>query len=316
MDLSPAQQDVLDLLGAPKSERPTFDAELRHELRAELEHQVTTAVDSLDPGPPPGAPGGKDPLFVNKHALASIHGCEAKYLADGDEPFQWTPPLARGTIAHKAIELSVTWKGQISPLGLVEEAIARLENGTDGLADWLQTMSESDGAELRAVANVRVAAFLELFPPLQRNWIPVPEAKMRAELAEQRVIVAGRADLTLGRADGTTAGKVVVDFKTGGFNAVHTDDLRLYALLDALRLGTPPRLLANVYLESGELRTEQVSEDLLWTAVHRTADGVTRLLALHTGKAAPERRAGPPCRWCSLADGCTEGKEYLTGQDA
>jgi hypothetical protein len=309
MDLSPAQQDVLDLLGAPKADRPTFDAALRHELRAELEHQITTAVDSLDPD-------GKDQLFVNKHALASIHGCEAKYLADGDEPFVWTPQLARGTVAHKAIELSVTWKGQISPLDLVEEAIARLENGTDGLADWLQTMSESDGAELRSVANQRVAAFLEIFPPLQRNWIPVPEAKMRAELADQRVIVQGRADLTLGRAHGTTAGKVVIDFKTGGFNAAHTDDLRLYALLDALRLGTPPRLLANAYLETGELRTEAVSEDLLWSAVHRTADGITRVLALRTGKAEPIRRPGPPCRWCSLADDCEPGRQYLSGEDA
>lgn len=307
MELNPQQQDVLDLLGAPKSERPTFDAGLRHELRAELEEQLAPVVAAL--------PDTDDSLFVSKHALASIHGCEAKYLADDEVPFAWSPPLAQGTIAHKAIELSVTWKGQISPLDLVEEAVARLSNGTNGLADWLQTVTEAEAAEIRMVANARVAQFLELFPPLQRNWIPVPEAKMRAELADQRVVLSGRADLTLGRADGTTAGKVVIDFKTGGFQPAHADDLRLYALLDTLRIGTPPRLLASSYLESGRLQVERVTEDTLWSAVHRTADGVARLLELRSGGAEPIRRPGPACQWCPISDDCEPGQAYLTGQD-
>ena len=36
-ELNPAQREVVELLGAPESERPRFDAGLRHELRAELE---------------------------------------------------------------------------------------------------------------------------------------------------------------------------------------------------------------------------------------------------------------------------------------
>jgi hypothetical protein len=79
----------------------------------------------------------------------------------------------------------------------------------------------------------------------------VLEGKVRAELFDARVVLSGKTDLALGQADGTTAGKVLIDFKTGGFSPAHIDDLRFYALLETLKIGTPPRLLASYYLEAG-----------------------------------------------------------------
>ena len=56
---------------------------------------------------------------------------------------------------------------------------------------------------------------------------------MRAELCGGRVVLSGKADLTLGQPEGTGAGKVIIDLKTGGFAPVHREDLRFYALLEA-----------------------------------------------------------------------------------
>ena len=65
-------------------------------------------------------------LWVSKHLLSSVHGCEGMFLAQDDEAFAWTPQTARGTVAHKAIELSMSWRGDPAASELVDEGLARL----------------------------------------------------------------------------------------------------------------------------------------------------------------------------------------------
>jgi hypothetical protein len=303
--MNPAQQDLLELLGAPASERPVFDAGLRHELRAELEEALRPVADELGPD---------ESLWVAKHTLTSVHCCEGKHLAQKDEVFVWTPALARGSVVHKAVELSVHWRGELVPLDLVDKAMARLAADDKAVSDWLRTCDESDRAELRSVAGERVTAFLECFPPLSSRWIPVTEGRLRAELLGGRVVLQGRTDLTLGRADGTRAGKVVIDLKTGGFSPAHVDDLRFYALVDTLRIGTPPRLTASYYLDQARAHPEPVTEEVLHAAVARTADGVRKAHELSAGR-PPVLRAGPPCRWCVALPGCETGRRHLGDDD-
>lgn len=302
--LNPAQQQLLDLLGASPGSRPVFDAAVAAELGADLEHELA-AVAAL-------VPDG-DPLYVSKQHLTQVHSCEAHLLAERDQPFTWSVPRARGKVAHKAIELLISWRGSPTPAGLVDEAIARLTEGVDGLADWLQTRSEGDLAELRGEATQRVTAFMECFPPLKPQWRPVPEAPLRAELFDGRIVLSGRVDLSLGQPQGLVAGKVLIDLKTGGSNPSHVDDLRFYALLDTLRLGTPPRLLASYYLDRGQAHVEHVTTDLLRAAARRTADGVRRVVELVHGEAAAGRRPGSSCRWCPAFDDCAEGRAHLAG---
>ncbi|MCU0311344.1 MAG: PD-(D/E)XK nuclease family protein [Acidimicrobiales bacterium] len=299
--LSPAQHDLVELLGAPAGERPVFDAELRHELRAELEQGLADVAAGLDPG---------DPLWVSKHTLSSVHGCEGRHLAEAGAPFAWSPALARGTIVHKAVELSVHWRGELVPLDLVDEAVERLAADDKPISDWLRTCSEGDRAELRSVAGERVTSFLECFPPLPARWVPVTEGRLRADLLGGRVVLSGRTDLTLGKADGTRAGKVVIDLKTGGFSPTHTDDLRFYALVDTLRLGTPPRLVASYYLDAARAQPEAVTEEVLRAAVARTVDGVRTIRELAGGR-EPVLRPGPPCRWCPALPTCATGRAHL-----
>ena len=50
--------------------------------------------------------------------------CEAKWAAPDD--FAWSAAKAKGQVAHKAIQLSIHWRGEIVPITVVDEAIARL----------------------------------------------------------------------------------------------------------------------------------------------------------------------------------------------
>jgi len=306
MPLNPAQQEVLDLLGAPPEARPTFSASLRDTLQADLEDGLRDLLPELDPA---------DPLFISKHTLSTVHGCEARYMAEREIPFAWSVPLARGSVAHKAIELSIHWRGRPDPLQLVDESIARLSEGTDGLGDWLATCSELERAELRALANERVATFLECFPPIRSSWVPVTEGRLRTELLGGRVILAGRTDLALGRPEGTTARKVIIDLKTGSFSAAHLDDLRFYALVETLRLGTPPRLMASYYLDAGRAQPEAVTEGVLRAAAARTVDGARTLHELTVGTRAPTAKPGPMCRWCPALSTCQVGQAHLGTDD-
>jgi hypothetical protein len=88
-------------------------------------------------------------------------------------------------------------------------------------------------------------------------------------------------------------------------------DLRFYALIDTIRIGTPPRMLATSYLDSGRLWTEDVTTDLLHATVDRVVDAAGRIATLEAEERDPVKRPGVPCRWCSIQTECDEGTAYL-----
>ncbi|HEY9556223.1 MAG TPA: PD-(D/E)XK nuclease family protein, partial [Acidimicrobiales bacterium] len=214
--LTPAQQEVLEALGARPHERPEFDPRLRAELREELQDRLAPVAAQVPEG---------QSLWLSKHLLSTVHGCEGQFLASEEEEFAWSPSTARGAVSHKAIELSIGWRGDPAPGDLVEEAIARLIHSTDSVGTYLQALGEGERAELHGEAVERTAKFLECFPPLEARWRPVAESRLRADLCNDKVVLSGKVDLTVGRADGLRAGKVLIDLKTGGFAPAHRDDL-------------------------------------------------------------------------------------------
>ncbi len=303
--LNPAQEALLNALRATLDERPTFDPGLRDELRSDLEGRLAGLVPMLDTL-------GIEQLWVAKHQLSAVAGCEVRFLAEEDAGFgDWTVPKARGSVSHRAIELSMHVRGAPVPEELVDEAIARLTESDGSLGDWLQTITEADRADLRGEAVDRVSSFLELWPPLQARWRPRSESKVGADLLDTRVHLAGKVDLAVGYADGMRAGKVLVDLKTGGFSPTHLDDLRFYALVETLRVGVPPRRVATHYLDTGRLVPEDVTEATLAAASRRVGEGVRRWLELRGPDASPVTKPGPACRWCPLVDGCDTGKAFL-----
>lgn len=301
--LNPAQQQVLDELGS--TDRPSFRDDLRDHLRHELESNLADLAGAVE----------EPPLFVSKRKLSLIHGCEARFLADEASDFEWSVPAARGTVAHKAIELLIGRRGHPTPLDLVDDAMARLEADQRGIGDFIAALTEAERADLVTSVNDFVAAFMDSFPPIRRQWVPVSESRVRADLCDDQLALQGAVDLTLGRARGSEAGKVLIDLKTGRPASSHIEDLRFYALLETLKVGTPPRLLVNYYLEAGQPRTEVVSEDLLWSTTARVIDAVEKLVGLLAGDREPSKQTSYGCNWCPALPTCDQGQRYVNRSD-
>ena len=294
--LSPAQLEVVDHLMALGGERPTFRRELRGELRALLETQI---ADLTRP------PGIADTTRVNKGGLSQLHACEAHFVSQAHSGFDWNARNARGTVVHKALELSVSFGDSAPPPGaLVEHALASLKADDRSLSDWLNEADPFDVAELRAAANETVAKFFECWPPLLRAWSPRSETTIATDLCGDTVRLTARVDLVLGTGNGMEARALVVDLKTGEPRANHLDDLRFYALVHTLRLGVPPFRVASYYLDTATFHAEDVTEDLLVGAARRVAEACRRILELEAGLRAPTITPGPQCSWCQLNDSC------------
>jgi len=303
---NPAQQAVIALLGRPEVS-PTFAAGLADELREEMEGALEPITHHLT---------AADPLWVSKHALTTVHGCEAHHVESARQRFDWTVPAARGTVAHKAIELSVHWQGEAAPMDLVDEALARLvDDDRQGIQHFLAGLGPGDRAELRGLAVDLVSSFQECFPALRSAWIPVTESRVRVELCGGAIVLSGKTDLSLGRASGLAANKVIIDLKSGRPSLTHREDLRFYALLETVKLGVPPRQLASYYLDSGRAQPEEVTVAMLRSAVRRTIDGVTTMVDLRLGARPPRLQPGPTCRWCSLRTTCPEGLAVLARRE-
>ncbi len=302
--LTPAQQRALALLRRPV-EAPEPVGDLAERVRGLLEDGLGPLVDVVDP---------TRALWVSKHALSGLHSCEAAWLATRDT-FSWSVRSARGTVVHKAIELSVHWRGEPLPGVLVDEAVERLADADTTLAGFLGRLRESERAELTSMCVDLVAKFQECFPPLRPAFRPVTESRVRAELCEHRVVLAGAVDLSLGRAEGERPGKVLVDFKTGSVTTQHREDLRFYAVIETVRVGVPPRLVATLELDTGTVHHEVVTLAVLEAAARRVVDAVRRMAELVELGAEPLRRPGPRCRWCPLADTCEPGRTWLAHPD-
>ena len=301
MELSRAQQSVIDLLGRGADPVPLPDG-LIDELETELVDGLADIAVDLDPA---------DPLFVSKHALSSVHSCEAHYVV-GDGEFEWSVPAVRGTVAHRAIEVMIHYRGDPHPGDLVDESIARIVDEDFGAGRFVGGLREFDLAELRSFAVDKVAAFQETFPPLKAAWSPRTESRSRVELFDGRIVLSGKTDLTLGR----PPRKVIIDLKSGRASQTHREDLRFYALLEALKLRQAPRKLASYYLDEARTHPEDVTEGVLRAAALRTVDGVRKIAELTRLGREPRQRPGPQCRWCPLQTTCESARLSTSRDDA
>ncbi|MDQ1402832.1 MAG: hypothetical protein QOG03_1148 [Actinomycetota bacterium] len=299
--LTPAQDNVRRDLMAAGQPRPTFDDGLARSLRNQLTEATASIAERLE------LLGTE--LVVRKADLSRVHQCEGWSEAEQAEGFPgWTPARAKGTIAHKAVELSafIAEGHSRPPLELVDLAIDRtIQDGDDYTPrPWLLEASAVELGELRSGANDLVAKFLESFPPLKPKWRPRLESPVTLDLHNGTISLRSRVDLALGRAEGREAHVLLVDFKSGRAHAGHVDDLRFYALLETLRSGVPPFRVATYYLDAGTWSHEDIDIDILASATRRVVAGVTKLAELRMGERAPTLTAGAACGWCPARLGC------------
>jgi len=304
--LTPTQQRTLDLLRR-RGEPVIFDPELIEELTTQVTDAIATFTERIG-ADTLAAAGDRPVVFVNKGLLWRILGCEAHALIDDE--FAWSPSNAGGQIAHRAIQLGINWRGQPTPLELVDEALARTADENWSLGDWVAGLSEADRSDLRGGANERVTRFMECFPPLLPKFWPTTETGLRYPVAGP-IVMSGKVDLTIGRPSGREARKVIIDLKTGQPRPQHREDLRFYAVVETLRSGVPPRKLASYYLDAADAETEDVTEAILRSGTRRILDGINAIIELRHEGRPPLKRPGPTCNWCSLIDHCEQGQAHL-----
>jgi len=296
-ELNPMQRSVVDVLKKPAGWVP-LPLSVVDAVRDQIEKSLAPLAEKLTPD---------HPLFISKGGLTTVHGCETHYIASLDS-FEWTLTNARGTIMHKAVELSINWRGPVEPALLVDEALARLEDEEGrGPGEFIAQLSPGERAQLRSYAVDLFTKFEESFPPLKAAWRPVTESTARVELFGGRISLSTRVDLTLG----APGSKVIIDLKTGRIYANHREDLRFYALVEALRSGQPPRRLATYSLESARADVEEVSEGVLQAAVRRVVDGANAIYELTREEREPKLNPGAQCRWCPLGATCETGQQFL-----
>jgi hypothetical protein len=95
----------------------------------------------------------------------------------------------------------------------------------------------------------------------------------------------------------------VLELKGGQERPEQEDDVRFYALVMALTQGVPPFRVVNVNLRAGSCRVQEVTEDLLRSAVRRVADGAVSAAEVLQGR-EPRLHGGPWCRWCPRSQTC------------
>jgi len=296
-ELNPTQQAVVDVLGKPAGWVP-LPTTVVETLRIQLEESLAPLAEKLSP---------ERPLYISKSSLTTVHGCEAHFMASLDT-FEWTLMNVRGTVMHKAVELSINWRGPIEPAELVDEALARLEDEESrGPSEFIAQLSPGDRAQLRGYAVDLYTKFEESFPPLKASWRPVTESAARVELFGGAIFMSTRVDLTLGG----PGSKVIIDLKSGRIYSNHREDLRFYALVESLRSGQAPRRLATYSLESARADVEEVTEGVLQAAARRVVDGATAIYELTRENREPKLNPGPQCRWCPLKDSCEIGQQFL-----
>jgi hypothetical protein len=297
--LTPTQQRVLAALRV--GEPVVFPADEVAELRA----TATEAMEDLS------VQLAGESLAVFKGFVARVHGCEVLHLQPDD--FRWNAANAAGFVAHKAIELSLNWRGEPTPADVVDEAIARLADQNTSRGNFVAGLSDGEYADLRARAVDRTTKFLQQFPPLPRSAHPILESSVRWEAGTVELV--GKADLVVGKPMASESRRLIVDFKSGGTSPLHLHDLRFYALLETLSQRVPPRKLVTYYLDYADLEVEDVTIDLLHAALRRTVDAVERHLALTRGGAAPVKKESHACRWCPVLPQCEEGTAFLGRHD-
>jgi len=300
---TPVQLKTLAVLRR-SGEPVVFDPDLLADIRTEMH----IALDEFDERLRPN-----QQVFVNKHAIATVLDCEEFHVLPDD--FEWKPATAKGQVAHRAIQLTLSWRGEANPTDLVDEAMARLADEERGIGVWIAGLSPADEADLRGQSVERVTKFMESFPPLDKRSNPMTESAVRWP-NEGSIVLQGKVDLVMGRPSGDESRKVIIDLKTGRPSVRHRQDLGFYALLETLAKGVPPRKVATFYLDASEAQVEDVSERLLRTALRRTLDGINAIVELEAEGRPPVRRPGVTCRWCPLTDTCTDGQTYLAGQSS
>jgi hypothetical protein len=292
--------DLFGALCGRGGPRPTLDPSLIALLRARLEEAAAPAADLPD----------DVVVRVSKHAVERVRRCEARHLAElaGDDP-EPSAPLVRGRLLDAVFRQVVT-TGVIGADPVADAIAACVAEGDATIAAALEALPVAEQTEVRADVVERSLTLAARWPTIP------PEANLRTQersavrLAGGRVLLTSRPDVTFGRVIMAGSRVCLVEAKSGTLRPAHHNDLRFYALVEALRWGAPPLRASTYAMADGRVASLIPDDGELVAAADTAADAVRRLVRLAAGD-APRREPNPLCPSCPLVSGCGEGQRQL-----
>ncbi len=255
---------------------------------------------------------------VTKDAVAGVRRCEARHLAELEgkadraraegEPEPEPPALVRGRLVDALFrQVATTSRVGDDP---VADAVAACEADGDPVEAAFAALGPVEREQVRAEVTAASATLVASWPALPAGAGVRTQERVLVALAGGRVLLTGRPDLTIGRPTRRRAGVLVCEAKSGSFRPAHLEELRFYALIEALRWGVAPFRGVVWSLGDGRIEAVEVDSDLVWSETLRVADAVTRLARLAAGE-APRPSANPLCPSCPLLSGCSDGARQV-----
>lgn len=299
MDLdlrTPAHERLVADLLAWEQPRPVADPDLVAALRQELDEGLRAVARSFPPG---------QRLFLGKTTLNTLV-CDGRYLDHTESDFEWSLPLILGKLAHRAFELDQATRRQENPETLVRHAWDEFSTAPGSLADYLNGLDRITASATRHQCEQRVAEYRDLWPLLPAGVPFRTEVKIKLSAADGAIVVQGTPDIVVGAIRDDRCRLMLVDLKTGHRNPMsERQDLRLYALLAAIKYGQPPFRWATYYVSEGAWDVEDLAPELLQGAARRVIDGAERAARLVFDEPSELRLVGGSwCRFCGRADSC------------
>ncbi|HEX7459935.1 MAG TPA: PD-(D/E)XK nuclease family protein, partial [Acidimicrobiales bacterium] len=278
---------LLERLRVTGRARPVADQTFAADLRGLLESGLPDRAESGE-----RADGGR--LVVTKDQLSRVLACPGHRTVSrfGDRTF--TIPMACGALVDALFRQIVTVGTVGDPLGDALDGLGTDERQS-GLVSWISDLAPSDMAELRVEVERQAEGLVRRWPPLDPLWLPRTQESMRAMLARGTIELSARVDLAIGRPAEDHASVAIVEVKSGARRSTHRDDLRFYALVEALRSPAPPFAVATYYSRTGEVDVESVTHDVLVEAARRCLTGIRALAG-----AQSEADTGAWCSACSV----------------
>ena len=295
---------MLQALQGDPAGRPAADPGVVEAARAHLEAAAAPWVEAIPAGVV---------VRVTKDAVAGVRRCEVRHLAAlAARVASVAPPpppaVVRGRLLDALFrQVAVTGAVGDDP---VADAVAAADAEDDDLGSDLLALSQADRQQVRDEVVAASRRLVASWPQLPAGAGLRTQERVLVGLAGGRVLLSGRPDATVGRPTRHRAGVLVIEAKSGGFRPAHLEELRFYALLEALRWGVAPFRAVVWCLGDGRLEALPVDADLVWSEALRVGDAVTRLTRLAAGE-APRPSANPLCPSCPVLAGCPDGARQV-----
>jgi hypothetical protein len=245
----PPAPDVLEVIRGQANRRAAVDPGLAGGLRAWLEDGLCTVDTDV-----------KEPLVVTKQTIRSA--------GRGLDHQSVTFAIALGALVDALFRQLVTLGRIDDPM---RDGLSALEvdSRRSEVVGFVATLAEPDRLRLQDELETQAAIMVSRWPRLSPAWMPRTQDRVAIPLAGGRVVLVGVIDLVIGSPSSGRASVGLVEVKSGRQRVEDRDDLRFYALLETLRSGAPPFRIATFYTRTGQAVAEDVSDEILASAVER-----------------------------------------------